>query len=232
MCAPFSIVAENPVVYFDVTIDRESTGRIEIELFSDVAPKTCENFRSLCTGERGTLKNTWKPGKSECQLHYKGVPFHRIIKNFIVQGGDILCHDGRGNSSIFGYTFFDESFNGKAGTHKAGTIAMAHDGPNRNGSQFFFNLKDNFYLNKRYVVFGQVVRGIHVLKKLNSIGTHCGVPLKRSWVAECGQSGTAENRPVALDRPDWYLQPPQHALQNVCSSSHDSVYIEKNVTET
>ncbi|KNH05264.1 cyclophilin [Perkinsela sp. CCAP 1560/4] len=229
--APLRIVNTNPIVYLDVTIDKDNVGRIAVELFADSVPKTAENFRSLCTGERGTFRHTWRPGSNPCPLHYKGIPFHRIIRNFIVQGGDILCRDGRGNNSVFGYTFFDESFEGKAGNHVAGTLAMAHDGPNRNGSQFFFNLKDNFYLNKRYVVFGQVLEGIEVLKKLNSIGTNCGVPLKKSWITECGQAGVNKLPMKDFDQADWYLHPPQHALANVSPSTGSEIFSDKETRQ-
>lgn len=121
-----------------------------IELFRDVVPKTTENFRSLCTGERGV---------SSCALYYKGIPFHRIIPNFVLQGGDILTKDGRGNVSVFGFPFPDESFDSKAGIHLPGTVAMAHSGPNQNGSQFFFNLVRNRHLDRKFVVVGQVVDG-------------------------------------------------------------------------
>ena len=230
--SPFPITHSNPVVYIDVAIDNDSVGRIEIELFADTVPKTAENFRSFCTGERGTLQHTWREGSNPCPLHFKGVPFHRIIKNFIVQGGDILCHNGRGNNSVFGYTFYDESFEGKSGIHRAGTLAMAHDGPNRNGSQFFINLKDNFYLNSRYVVFGQVISGVNVLKNLNLVGTNCGVPLKKSWVAECGQSGPSDENSKAFEKLDWYLQPPEHMMTNIPPAAPVSIYTDKETRQS
>ena len=212
---PVEPVRTNPVMYFDVTIDKENCGRIVMELFRDAVPQTVENFRSLCTGERGLLKYVWRMGTGTCPLHYKGIQFHRIIPNFVVQGGDILRQNGRGNESIFGYKFPNESFEGKAGKNLAGTLAMAHSGPNQHGSQFFFNLKTNTYLNGRYVVFGQVLKGIEVLHELNQLGTLCGVPRQRAWISECGQAGPVEVPSQDFDRQNWHSSPPPHYTSNV-----------------
>eukprot|EP00759_Apiculatamorpha_spiralis_P034014 PhF_6_TR35099/c0_g1_i1/m.51154/K01802/E5.2.1.8; peptidylprolyl isomerase len=209
---PIAPLRTNPIVFLDITIERESVGRITIELFQDAVPKTSENFRSLCTGERGIIKYPWKK-TNRCPLHFKGTPIHRVIPNFVIQGGDILRGNGRGNESVFGYRFMDESFQGKAGDNLPGTLAMAHHGPNQNGSQFFINLGHNKHLNGRYVVFGQVLEGGDVCEKLNDIGSQCGTLRKRAWIAECGQSGAASNE--QFDKQDWYMMPPQNYLDNI-----------------
>ncbi|TPP54015.1 Cyclophilin type peptidyl-prolyl cis-trans isomerase/CLD family protein [Leishmania donovani] len=171
----------NPVVYFDITAEGDALGRVSVELFRDVVPRTSENFRSLCTGERGY---------GQCLLYYKGTPFHRIIPGFVMQGGDILTKDGRSNVSVFGYPFPDESFEGKAGKHLPGTVGMAHSGPNQNGSQFFFNLGRNEQLDRKFVVVGQVLGGWEIVNQVVKLcGSRCGTPVSRAWISDCGQSG-------------------------------------------
>nr|7AOI_BQ Chain BQ, Peptidyl-prolyl cis-trans isomerase [Trypanosoma brucei] len=177
---PYERDEVNPVVFMDVTVEGDALGRVSVELFHDIVPKTTENFRSLCTGERGY---------SQCPLFYKGIPFHRVIPGFIVQGGDILLKDGRGNVSVFGFPFPDESFEGKAGKHLRGTVAMAHSAPNQNGSQFFFNLARNDHLDGKFVVCGQVIDGWEVVDRVAVLsGSSCGTPVSRAWITECGQS--------------------------------------------
>lgn len=178
---PYKPVASNPVVFLDITVEGDALGRVSIELFRDTVPKTSENFRSFCTGERG---------RSQCPLYYKGIPFHRIIPGFVVQGGDVLTKDGRSNVSVFGYPFPDESFAGKAGKHLPGTVAMAHSGPGQNGSQFFFNLDRNEHLDSKFVVVGQVVDGWDIVTEVSkACGSRSGTPVSRAWISECGQSG-------------------------------------------
>ncbi|EPY26460.1 peptidylprolyl isomerase [Angomonas deanei] len=170
----------------DITVEGEDLGRVSIGLFHDTVPKSVENFRSFCTGER--CVNT--TSKRASVLYYKGVPFHRIIPGFVVQGGDVLTRDGRSNVSVFGYPFPDESFAGKAGKHLPGTVALSSSGPNQNGSQFFFNLNNNEQLNNKFVVVGQVVDGWDVITTISkTCGSRCGVPVSRAWISECGQSG-------------------------------------------
>lgn len=188
---PHDPVETNPVVFFDLHTPQRTLGRVSIELFADVVPAAAENFRSLCTGERG--EGRWHPVPgAKLPLTYKGVPFHRIIPNFCVQGGDIVHKDGRGNASVFGYLFRDESLVGKAGDHLAGTVALASSGPNENGSQFFFNLDRSKHLDGKFVVVGQVVDGWDVVLNVSNYGSRNGTPIESVWISDCGQTSGVE----------------------------------------
>jgi len=152
-------------VFLDVSINGTDAGRIEIGLFGKLAPKTVENFRSLCTGEKGV-------GKLGKPLHYQDSLFHRIIPGFMIQGGDFTNGDGTGGESIYGRSFNDENF---AATHAgAGTLSMANSGPDSNGSQFFITLGDCFWLDRKHVVFGRVLSGMDVVKELEKLGSPVG----------------------------------------------------------
>jgi peptidyl-prolyl isomerase G (cyclophilin G) len=128
-----------------------TAGRIVFELFTHLNPKTCENFRCLCTGEKGEGKTTFKP------LHYKGTPFHRVVKGFIIQGGDFFKGDGSGGESIYGGLFKDENL--KVKHDKPFLLSMANKGPDTNGSQFFITTRPAPHLDGIHVVFGRVVSG-------------------------------------------------------------------------
>lgn len=170
----------NPVVFFDITIGDQPAGRIEMELFADACPKTAENFRALCTGEKGQ-------GKSGKPLHFKGSGFHRIIPNFMCQGGDFTRGNGTGGESIYGEKFADETFAGKAGKHFGpGTLSMANAGPNTNGSQFFICTAATPWLDGKHVVFGQVVKGMDVVKKMEAVGSQSGATSKKVVIKDCG----------------------------------------------
>jgi len=171
-------VLERPLVFFDMTIDGQAAGRIEMELFSDVAPKCAENFRALCTGEKGT-------GSSGKALHYRSSPLHRIIPGFMLQGGDFTRGNGTGGESIFGDKFADENFVLRHAS--AGLLSMANAGPDTNGSQFFITLAPAPWLDGKHTVFGKVVRGRDVCKKLEKYGTKDGKPTAKIVVADCGQ---------------------------------------------
>jgi peptidylprolyl isomerase len=175
------VAAMNPVVFFDMSIGGQPAGRIEIELFADTCPKTAENFRALCTGEKGQ-------GKSGKPLHYKGSIFHRVIPGFMCQGGDFTRGDGTGGESIYGAKFEDETFKGKAGKHFGpGCVSMANAGPNTNGSQFFICTVATPFLDGKHVVFGQVVKGMDVVKKIEAVGSQHGPTSKKVAITDCGQ---------------------------------------------
>jgi len=143
----------NPKVFFDIEINRQPAGRIEMELYKNVCPKTAENFRQLCTGEAGKTRS----GK---KLHYKGSIFHRVIKGFMMQGGDFTNYDGTGGESIYGAKFKDENFTLK---HKErGLLSMANAGKNTNGSQFFLTFAPASWLDGKHTVFGKVVKGFEI----------------------------------------------------------------------
>ncbi|XP_058506486.1 peptidyl-prolyl cis-trans isomerase D [Solea solea] len=170
---------ENPRVFFDVDIGEERAGRIVLELFADITPKTAENFRALCTGEKGIGKSTGKP------LHFKGCPFHRIIKKFMIQGGDFSNHNGTGGESIYGEKFEDENFHYKH--DKVGLLSMANAGPDTNGSQFFITTVATPHLDGKHVVFGQVLKGMGVIKMLEAIDTTEDAPVKPCVIGDCGE---------------------------------------------
>ena len=177
----YPIVESNPKVYFDISIGGVKAGRITLELFADAVPKTAENFRALCTGEKGV-------GKSGKPLHFKGSAFHRIIPQFMCQGGDFTAGNGTGGESIYGAKFADESFAGKAGKHLGpGTLSMANAGPNTNGSQFFICTVETPWLNGKHVVFGQVIGGMDVVQKMEAVGSRDGRTSKKVVIEDCGQ---------------------------------------------
>ncbi|AFE09954.1 peptidyl-prolyl cis-trans isomerase [Corallococcus coralloides DSM 2259] len=168
----------NAKVFFDMSIGGQPAGRIVMELFSDDVPKTAENFRALCTGEKGV-------GKSGKALHFKGTPFHRVIPNFMCQGGDITLGNGYGGESIYGEKFADENFKHK---HTGpGILSMANAGPNSNGSQFFLTTVKTDWLDGKHVVFGKVVEGMDVVKKIEGVGSQSGATRQPVKIEDSGQ---------------------------------------------
>ena len=166
-------------VFFDITIGGRSAGRVEMVLRSDIAPKTAENFRCLCTGEKGT-------GKSGKPLHYKGSSFHRVIQNFMLQGGDFTMGNGCGGESIYGNKFADENF--KLKHDRPFLLSMANAGPNTNGSQFFITTVQTPHLDGKHCVFGMVTSGMEVVKSVEAVGdARSGATSQPVVIADCGQ---------------------------------------------
>ncbi|CAK1542739.1 unnamed protein product [Leptosia nina] len=167
----------NPLVFLDISIDGEKAGRVVIELRKDIVPKTAENFRALCTGEKG-IGTLGKP------LHYKGVRFHKAISQFMVQGGDIVNGDGSGGESIYGPTFDDENFILK---HDCGVLSMANAGrPNTNGSQFCVTSVPCPHLDGTNVVFGRVLAGGGILEEIQRTADECR-PTVDCIIEDCGE---------------------------------------------
>jgi peptidylprolyl isomerase len=176
--ASTTAVAANPKVALDVSIGGKPAGTLTLELFADTVPKTAENFRALCTGEKGM-------GKSGKPLSYAGTPFHRIIQGFMIQGGDFTRGNGTGGESIYGETFADENFELK---HTGpGILSMANAGPNTNGSQFFITVAETPWLDGKHVVFGKVVAGMDVLKKMEAEGSRSGKTTSPVVLESCRQ---------------------------------------------
>ncbi len=168
--------ADNPKVAVDVTIGGEPAGTITFELFADVVPKTADNFRALCTGEKGT-------GASGKPLAYAGSPFHRIIPGFMIQGGDFTNGNGTGGESIYGARFEDENF--QLSHTEPGLLSMANAGPNTNGSQFFITVAETPWLDGKHVVFGKVVDGMDVVKAMEAQGSPSGRTQSEVVFAAC-----------------------------------------------
>ncbi|MET7780894.1 MULTISPECIES: peptidylprolyl isomerase [Streptomyces] len=157
-------------VFFEVSADGEPLGRIEFKLYDDVVPETARNFRELATGQNG--------------FGYKGSPFHRVIPDFMLQGGDFTNEDGTGGKSIYGAKFPDENF--KLKHTKPGLLSMANAGRNTNGSQFFITTIVTDWLDGKHVVFGEVVEGMDVVKAVEKLGSRSGTTSKKIVISDSG----------------------------------------------
>merc|ERR1711981_739490 len=161
----------NKRVFFDIEAGGEKLGKVVMELRFDVVPRTCENFRALCTGEKG--------------YGFKGSSFHRVIPGFMCQGGDFTAGNGTGGKSIYGLKFKDENFQLK---HTgAGVLSMANAGPNTNGSQFFLCTVQTSWLDGKHCVFGNATKGMEVVKAIEAVGSQSGKTAQPVVIADCGQ---------------------------------------------
>jgi cyclophilin family peptidyl-prolyl cis-trans isomerase len=195
-----------PVVFFDISIDGATAGRIEILLRADVVPKTCENFRALATHEKG--------------FGFKGCVFHRVIPDFMCQGGDFTRGDGKGGHSIYDARddgkFDDENY--KLSHDAPGVLSMANKGPHTNGSQFFITLEElSEDLDCKHVVFGRVVAGMNVVRSMEAVGSSSGVTSKPVVITDCGQlesrSASSASSSSSSTPPTAVAAPPSRAQQ-------------------
>ncbi|KAJ7738057.1 cyclophilin-like domain-containing protein [Mycena maculata] len=173
--APTAAVSSvlKPNVFFDININEKAVGRIVFKLFDNDVPRTATNFRELATGQHG--------------FGYAGCGFHRIIPNFMLQGGDFTRHNGTGGKSIYGEKFADENFIHRH--NRPGMLSMANAGKNTNGSQFFITTVVTSHLDGKHVVFGEVIEGMDVVKTIETYGSANGAPRAKIVI---GQSGVVE----------------------------------------
>ena len=178
--APVKDAKVTKKVFFEISIDGKKAGKVVFGLFGEAVPKTVENFRALTTGEKGAAKTA--PGK---KLHYKGSTFHRIIPSFMIQGGDFTHGNGMGGESIYGKKFNDENF--KYDHDEPYLLSMANAGKNTNGSQFFITTVNTPWLNGKHVVFGKVLEGSELIKRIEAIGNRTGQPSKVVKIEDSGE---------------------------------------------
>jgi len=215
-----------PRTYFDVTHGGRPVGRIVFSLYSDAVPKTAENFRALCTGEKGKTA-AGKP------LHYEGSTFHRIIKNFMIQGGDFTAGNGTGGESIYGEKFEDEGFPFKH--TRPMLLSMANAGPHTNGSQFFITVSATPHLDGKHVVFGEVLKGKSAVRYLERVETRSGdAPVEPVVVSKCGELAEGEDDGVPEKDStdgDKYEDYPEDESEDVHNSPEAALRIAQEIRE-
>ncbi|KAF2267143.1 peptidyl-prolyl cis-trans isomerase 1 [Lojkania enalia] len=190
---------KRPRTFFDVEVAGTKAGRIVFELYNDIVPKTAENFRALCTGEKG-LGHSGKP------LHYKDSIFHRVIKQFMIQGGDFTQGNGTGGESIYGEKFEDENFEKKH--DRPLLLSMANSGPGTNGSQFFITTVPTPHLDNKHVVFGEVINGKSVVRIIENLKTKSGDrPYTDAIIRACGELTGADYDEATEKIPDFTGDP-------------------------
>lgn len=233
-------------MFFDISINDVEVGRVVMELFSDIVPRTAENFRALCTGEKerrgdaadkdqdddgakaNTNTNTNKASEENKQaqqlkpLHYKNTIFHRVIKDFMVQGGDIISNNGMGGESIYGAKFEDENFTAQ---HTGPfLLSMANAGANTNNSQFFFTTTDAPHLDGKHVVFGKVLKGTDIIRQIEHMETIPGdKPVYDCTIKDCGELAEGEDDGVAVDEKDPFPMYPQDCTE--ARQVHELVHV-------
>ncbi|XP_014411882.2 NK-tumor recognition protein isoform X1 [Camelus ferus] len=212
---------DRPQCHFDIEINREPVGRIMFQLFSDICPKTCKNFLCLCSGEKGLGKTT---GKKLC---YKGSTFHRVVKNFMIQGGDFSEGNGKGGESIYGGYFKDENFILKH--DRAFLLSMANRGKHTNGSQFFITTKPAPHLDGVHVVFGLVISGFEVIEQIENLKTDAASrPYADVRVIDCGVLATKSAKEVFEKK----RKKPTHSEVSDSSSNSSSSSDSSSESET
>ncbi|XP_033119408.1 probable inactive peptidyl-prolyl cis-trans isomerase-like 6 [Anneissia japonica] len=175
----YLVKTEHTFVFLEVSIGSEPAGKLVFELYTDKCPKTCENFRALCTGEKGEKKD-----ESLMPYHYKNSILHRIVPSGWIQGGDILNGVGTGGESIYGPFFEDENFSVPHASR--GMLGMANQGRHTNASQFYITLQPAPWMNTKYVAFGKLVEGTHLLATLENQETYNERPKKECKITDCG----------------------------------------------
>eukprot|EP00658_Telonema_sp_P-2_P020375 TRINITY_DN18058_c0_g1_i9.p1 TRINITY_DN18058_c0_g1~~TRINITY_DN18058_c0_g1_i9.p1 ORF type:complete len:300 (-),score=87.34 TRINITY_DN18058_c0_g1_i9:918-1817(-) len=203
-------------VFFTISIGSKVVGRVVIQLFEKEVPRTCANFRALCTGEKGV-------GKHGMPLHFKGSKFHRIIPGFMCQGGDFTRGDGTGGESIFGEKFPDENF--KLKHEGPGYLSMANAGPNTNGSQFFLTTAKTDWLDGKHVVFGRVVEGMGIVSQMEAVGSKSGTTRQPVRIEDCGVVGAKP----ALQQPNQAAE--EQAKPKLVEDEEESSEEEEEGTE-
>ncbi|KAH9020035.1 peptidyl-prolyl cis-trans isomerase Cpr7 [Lactarius pseudohatsudake] len=202
------------ITYFDISIAGQPAGRVVFQLYNDLVPRTADNFRALCTGEKGV-------GISGKPLWFKDSGFHRVIKKFMIQGGDFTAGNGTGGESIYGEKFEDEAFPADVKHTTPFLLSMANAGPNTNGSQFFITCTATPHLDGKHVIFGEVIRGKSIIRRVENHPTSSGdVPTEPILITDSGELSPTDpslsETAVAADGDPYedYPEDDAHDTQN------------------